>query len=372
MKKILIVLLLCIGVYAQEHDKEYFPRMRGYSFVIESAVLMPDGEGFYTFSDGKIGIWGFNPIKLLDSFEIEKEWNPSGANRVGIHVSSDKKRLLFHSRYGLQLWDLKKRKLIKKVPKGKVPWRLSSYSNYGFVTLDYFSQLTLWDDKTLKILKQTNLPHGEEYSRAGDDSRYPPWNMLVGKNILNVNYYNESYFVDLKSLKIVETLHDNREERVIRREVLRQKSEENKSKGIKKDKLEFIVISKNRRVYFNKYKDEFPSSIWEFYMSHAWAYNLASTMSSYTNNQGSSLILYQFKKYTLKLSRPTSKQTMDIQYFNLWQHDNAWYVEDNNHFFNASSNARKYLKMERQGENSKPMSDAIFKRYFKTLNTGAL
>jgi len=372
MAKILIIVMLCLGVYAQEHDKEYFPTIAQYIGMVESAVLMPDGKGFYTFQNGKIGIWGFNPIKLIDSFEIEKKWEKFGSKKVGIHVTHDNKRLLFHSQYGLQLWDLKKRKLIKKVQKDKVRWRLSSYSDYGFVTLDYDNQLTLWDDKTLKILKQTDLPRGGDYSGAGDDPRYPPWNMLVGKTILNVNYFNESYFVDLRSLKIVDTLHDNRDERDIRREALRQIREENKSKKIKKDKFNLIFISKKRRVYFNKYKDEFPSSIWEVYMTHGWATNAHYTMSSYTNPKGSSLVLHQFKHYTLKVSRPISEQKMDIQYFKIWQDNDAWYVEDNNHFFNISSNAKQRLKMKEQGEKDKPISDRVYKRYFKILNIGTL
>lgn len=376
MRIFLIVLLLSLGLYATEtsaiqNDTEELgtPYMISQSGWISSAVLMPDGKGFYTYQNGKVTIWKLNPIKPIDSFVIEENARSRQPFRESIHVSSDNKRLIFHSTKGIQLWDLEKRMLIKKI-KGETKWWLASNSNYGFVTLDYDSQLTLWDDKTLTILKQKKLPRNQKYDRENRDPRYPAMNKLIGDNILFVNYLFEAYFFDLKTLEVVDTLNDNSFERNSRHQVIEKAWDKIKHEHIQKHALDFVTIRESRIVYFDKYKDKFDPAIWETYMKHIWAHNTYSTISTCTSDKVFTLALYKLddkKMYILEVSKFDFEQK-EVHRFKIWQRNNAWYVEDKNHYFNASKNTREFLKMKNKEGISVPMNDSTFNHYKNEFN----
>lgn len=179
MKKILLVLLFVVSVFA---DNVQIPYIQSSNGKITSAVLMPNCEGFYTYKYGKVTRWKLNPIQPVESFMIHKNIKRSSPFlKRNIFITKDGKRLIFKSRNILQLWDLKTKKLLKEI-KEKYTFWLAAYSDYGLVLLDYKSKLQLLDDKTFEVLKQTGIPRNKDYGED-TDYRYNPINMIVGMKI---------------------------------------------------------------------------------------------------------------------------------------------------------------------------------------------
>lgn len=203
MKKILLVFLFVVVVFANENNQ--IPQILKSSGKIYSAILIPNCKGFYTYKNGKVTKCQLNPIQPVESFVFQKNIKSSHGLRENIFVTKDAKRLIYKSR-----------------------------------------------DK--------------EYSKVAD-FRYYPMNMIVGKDILHVNYAIEAYYLDLKTLKTIDFSHTNYEDRIW---VENAKNQNRKSilRDLKNNITAQLRMNPNRKKYFKKYKHKFNPIVWDAYMNH--------------------------------------------------------------------------------------------------------
>lgn len=361
MRKILLVLLLVIVVFANENN--HIPQIIKSSGKIYSAVLIPNCKGFYTYKDGKVTKWQLNPIQPVESFVLHKNIISFHGLRENIFVTKDAKRLIYKSKDLLQLWDLKSKKLLKEL-KPKSSFWLATYSDYGLVLLNYDSQLQLLDDRTLKVLKQTRIPRDKEYGKVAD-FRYYPINMIVGKDILHINYATEAYYLNLKTLKTIDFSNTNYEDKIW---VENTKNQNRKSilRDLKNNTTTQFRINPHRIKYFEKYKDKFNPIIWDAFMKYIWTTRFYSTLSSCQMSSSSYIALYRVLDpalYTLVYTRTTLQNGTKTYNYKIWQNGDFWYVEDDNHFFNASEGIKEYLYFTTDKEDYKKNNDAIFTHY---------
>lgn len=363
MRKFLLVILFVVSVFAANVQRPYVLPSSG---KIPSAVMMPNCEGFYTYKYGKVTRWKLNPIQPVESFIIQKNNKRSSPSlKENIFITKDGKRLIFKSRNMLQLWDLKTKKLVKEI-KAKYTFWLATYSHYGLVLLDYKSKLQLLDDKTFEVLKQTDIPRSKDYGEVADN-RYYPMNMIVGKNILHVNYYIESYYVDLKTLSILDSSETSLENRMW---ISKEKNKNRKSinRDLKNNITTQLRMNPNRNKYFQKYKSKFNSPIWKAFMKYPWATHFYSTLSSCQINPSSYITLYKLSDYffyTLAFTKTSLNNVTKTYRYKVWQDGDSWYVEDENHFFNASEDIKQYLYYINDSGVHEEIDTEMFNRYKK-------
>ncbi|WP_304543445.1 hypothetical protein [Sulfurimonas microaerophilic] len=362
MKKILLVLLFVVLVFAGDQWPFIHPIGK-----TPSAVLMPNGKGFYTYQDGKVTKWQLNPIQPIESFRIQKkDRRGTGFLRENIFITKDNKRLIFKSREVIQLWDLENKQLIKQLKPNPIYW-LATYSDYGFILLDYDSNLQLLDDKSFQVLKQTSIPRNKDYQKVAD-YRYYPHNMIVGQNILHINYAIESYYIDLKTLKTIESSETNSEDRIWLENAI-NRNRKSILADLRNNITTQLSIPPNRITYFQKYKDNFNPSIWENFMKFTWKWGtFYSTLSACQIDSSSFITLYKVTdhvSYTLEYTKTSLNNVVETSRYKIWQYGDSWYVEDENHFFNASEDIKKYLYQEDSKGHRTVIDNEIFDRYKK-------
>ena len=114
MKKILLLLILALGLFGAESEeigKPYVDKSEGF---IQSAVLAPDGESFYTLKGDLITQWQLSSLKRLNSFKIDID---SKVGRFGyqISVTSDGKKMILRSSEDIMFVNLDNNNLNKKI-----------------------------------------------------------------------------------------------------------------------------------------------------------------------------------------------------------------------------------------------------------------
>ena len=276
--------------------------------------------------------------------------------------------MIFKSRNILQLWDLKTKKLVKEL-KPNIAFWLATYSDYGLVLLGAYGKLQLLDDKTFEELKQTIIPRNKESEKLYNN--YYPVNMIVGKNILHINYFVESYYIDLETLSIIEFSKTNAEDEGW----LTKENEKNIKyiKSVRRDKRNNITrkmkMNPNRKKYFQKYEDKFNPIIWEAFMKYIWHTNFYSTLSSCQLDPSSYIASYTINNamtlYTLEFTKASLNNVVETSRYKIWQSRDSWYVEDENHFFNASEDIRRYLYYINDSGIREGIDDEMFNRYKK-------
>jgi len=136
MRQLFFVSLFVVSLFAGQ----FVPYVEDYeSATVDSAALAPDGKSMYTHKNGVVTRWQLNPIKPLDSFRTGIARPTAGSMlNPALLVSDDGKNMVIRTRNLLQLWDLKKHKLIGEVA-GK---------NDGAVLIGR-SCISIRDDKTI-------------------------------------------------------------------------------------------------------------------------------------------------------------------------------------------------------------------------------
>ena len=350
MKNLVLILVLVVGLFGSELEEIGRPYVDNTDGFIHSAVLAPDGNGLYGLKDDLVTKWQLSPIKKLLSFRTGIVNFPRHKG-YQIQVSGDNKRIILYSYKEIQLWDIKSKQHIKTI---KEDLTLGTSSKYGFLALTKDNYLQIRSDKDLKLLKTMKINRDDKYS-----DNILPYNKINGDNILCINYAYDGLFLDLDTLKVIDTFsNDTEEDRKIRR-------------------FHRYEISKYKQVYMDKYASKFHSVLWNKYMSFLWDKRHFSTFSSVKylitrdKTRTSETILYKLRdrsQYRLNKSFINKHGEKKTTGYIFYQFDDTWILHDKRkRFFTGSGNIRKHLKMETKDGKVVPMNDITFKKYNKLI-----
>ena len=347
MKKIILILVLAIGLYA---NNGYIPRVERGVGTYQSAILAPDGKSFYTLKKDLVTHWQLNPIKRLDYFRTGIK-STSENNHYNIHVTSDKSKIIINSKEEILLWDLKTKKQIKKL-KVKTVWGLMD--DNIFITIDENRVITKYDTKTLKIFqtKQLKDPCDNWSDPYGNSCNSIPSFMIKSEDKLI--YFSENYFLFLEedSLDIKKSIKVG---------IAGLASMDYKS-------LYYISMDAPRSKMIN-IKNEKVNLIESVNLTHY--YNEHYLLGSFRGKGLRISSRYNYLSFAGTAYRPTSSSRRIFHYafFNnkkekplatfLQFEDGEWILIDVDGYFETSSDkAKKYLTMQKHFK--------YFKKYPKT------
>ena len=331
IKLLIITLLLIVAIRAEEIGVPYVEEKQG---LIQSAVLAPDWNSFYTLKDDLVTKWQLSPIKKLLSFETSIDYK-KGSVGYQINVSNDNKRVILYSSKEIQLWDIQSQKHLKTVKENLYS---GVRSKYGFLTIGEKNVLRIWDDKSL------TLENSIDFNEFIDG---PAYSMLNGDNILIVNYFDNAISFDLNTLKIIDMVRGSWD-------------------GF--DQLDVDMNTFTTKVK-NKYSDKFNPYNFYLYMKDIGKTRLQETISSYKGSTNSNEIVllkffdnYRFAKASLEKSGKFKKRL-----YHLYQFDNTIILRFGSTFTGAG-NFKKYVKMKTKDGKILPINNATFKEYNKNIN----
>lgn len=321
MKNLVLILVLVVGLFGvDETGKPYISILTG---QIDSTVISPDGESFYTLKAGLVTQWQLNPIKKLTSFKIGIE-NTGIDKGYQISITNDNKNIIIYSRDKIQLFDIKNKKHLKTV---NIKSWLGLNTKYGFLTLSKNNELKIWDDNNFRLLKKIKINNMYAYGEYKLVYGTKAENILVGDNILLISYLNKEIFFNLDTFLVA----DN------------------------------FLYGDNPTNYYDKYKEKFTDEL-QFFLKRI---PQGQSNSLYIYPNGKTLVLRTggLKTVFVKFERDEKKDKHRI-IINFRQYDNGWLLYRNKaKMYMGSKNIQKYLEMKRQDGKIVPMNDVTFKKY---------
>lgn len=166
MKYIILLILLTLGVWAQEIGVPYVDTRE---VVAQSAVLSPDGETFYTYANNTLTHWSLNPVKVLESVKIEDK-NFINESSVNIYTTLDPNKIVFFRlKRAIAIYDIQKREFIVKY---NSPIWYTEIVGSNIITIDKNRIITQLDSSNLQIKKQIQLPKKQLHCDGCSDSPY--------------------------------------------------------------------------------------------------------------------------------------------------------------------------------------------------------
>ena len=147
MKKIVLVLLFAFSAFAGDSEEIGTPYYRDQFFGPDSATLSSTAEKLYTLKGDLVTGYETNPMKKIFSFHTGiKEIH----NGYRILVTQDDNRIILYSLDSIQLWDIKTKKLLRKVDLAIGP---VISSRYGLIVLTKDNYLQILDEQSLETIR---------------------------------------------------------------------------------------------------------------------------------------------------------------------------------------------------------------------------
>lgn len=373
MKKLLVILFFCVGVFAQEEIWiPYVEQSRG---VIDSAILAADGRSFYTLKGDLVTHWQHTPVKRLNSFKtgikpVNKRW--LGFN---IHVTPDQSKLILNSNNEVNLWSLKTNKLIKRI-KVKTVWGM--LNGPTFITIDENRTITTWDTQTLNRVSSTTLFP----SLDSQNYDYKPTFMIANSKILVVYLKSYLVFLDLDTLQVRKTIrkYTGAATSIDKRFIyyLIYTNDQHRLLKMNIDTEEVIQLKREPNTIFTtENRDEYRFS----YINRPFI-RISSVVGAL------SLVSVGIRSTPLSQVKGRygfiNNETVTLVGTFFQYKDGEWIMIDKDGYFEASNNAKKYLKMIKPTSNSLllpdgnyhikhieknyPISNEIYKKYNKKIN----
>lgn len=326
MRFLFVIVFICSGAWAQEEiGKPYLYIEQG---NIDGGVIAPDGRSFYTLKNGLVTQWQLQPIEKLTSFRIDTNETSRDKGYL-ISVTRDNKEIIIYSREGIELWDIESKKRLQTLKEKS--W-LGINSKYGFITLSKSNQLKIWDEKTLKLMKTSQIDY--RYVLGEDESPYwtAAMNMLAGDNMLLVSYPDGEVFYDLDSFVIADK----------------------------------FTYDENATKYFDKYQEKFTCELYSFLKKLG--PKTSNSFHVYPNKSD----IKKRDELIFRTSRMKSifvqiehdgDQCGDRNLITFRQYGDAWLLYIYGKKYMGPENVKKYLKMKTKSGEIIPMNDATYEKY---------
>lgn len=321
--------MLFMSLFGQSNEKTGIPFIEnGHGidkpkWYVDSAVLAPEGESFFTLKGDLITQWQLSPIKKLDSFNTGSLCSDRDP-WCQINISRDGKRIILFStrKKEIELWSIENKKRIKTIKDNLV---VGLSTKYGFLTLNEDSRLHLFDDNNLALLKDLTIKHNLWY--------YPrPFSAISADNILIINYHEDALFFDLDKLEVIDKLSN---------------------------------IKQQDR---DKYASKFNAYLIDRYIKHRSQLILMPTLSA--TKPPHNIALYKdYSKYFFTKVFTDKSDKERYKYYYFYQFDDAWLLMSaTKRYFTGSSNVQKYIKMKLKNSDVAPINEATFTKYNRKIN----
>lgn len=343
MKSLLVILVLVVNLFGSDNQKIGVPYIGEDTGLVDSAVLAPDGNSFYTLKDNLVTQWQLTPLEKLHSFKtniMTYDANGKAEYKININISNDNKRVILYSPKEIQLWDIKSKKHLKT---NKFKDYVSSgvRSKYGFLTIGENNILTIWNDENLTCKKEIWFNYF---------IRFKPFHMFVGDNILIVSYgISDLIYFNLDTFKLEYST----------------RTQENLHELFKVKMSEFSTRIEKR------YPHKFNSYALYWYLKRLSYWNLR-TMSSHKeihDNYTYEVTLRKSTNYIFIKSFLDESGKFKKQFYTFYQFDDAGILIDKRKkYFMGSRDFKKYLEMRTKDGEVVPMNDATFKQYNQKIN----
>jgi len=352
MKKIIILMMVLVVSLFAGNDKEigvpYVERGQG---SIQSAVLDPDGEHFYTLKDEIISKWQLSPIKKINSFipKFKSSKNAKQKNKDNLYrdiyhmdITDDSKKMIFRNTYDIFIWDLENNRLMKRIEK-RTKWGIIDNSTYKTLNINskYEIDYTEWDIESLKIIKST-VEH----------AIYTPMYFSINSNVLTMFANNYVIFLDKNNLSVKLSVH------------------------VDNNKLCFSNI-KQTNLYCNGNENiNMSNGIVEKYKKNdigkKYYYGYSHRMASSVKQLSlipKDLLIQISKESKAPYTFYNNKNDKKIAEFYLFE--NFEWMLKKGRYFQASSNAKQYLKMRTTSRKIVPINNETYNKYNKKINLNA-
>ena len=374
MKKIIILMMVFVvsvfagGISSQEIGVPYVEEGRG---QVQSAVLTPDGESFYTLKDEIITNWQLEPIKKLNSFKIKLSEDEK-KKKYHMSISSDSKKMIVVTRKSLLLFDLEKKKLIKK-KKDKISMGVMDGSIFKII----YNKKILKDNRPIRevvyreynidnlgVIKEVLLPPLCNKSTSGCSAHYMHYinYMYMSADKLFVLKLDDSIAVfDKTTLKKLEKIWKiwNKCYFSLDKKNLYCTSNTGQYTKINVGILETQkIINKEfdnkKSSYINNEEFIHRKSLNDIYSNISLYKKLSLVFKFDINDKLTSLNFYD------------NKLNKRIATFYQFKND-KWILISSDGYFEVSKNARKYLKTKTLDGKTTPINDVIYKKYNKNI-----
>lgn len=342
MKTILLVLLFAISLFAEESEeigKHSINQIALKNGRIDSSVLASDGKSFFTIKRNYITQWQLSPFKKLISFQTDM---PATTEYSGfkIHITLDNKKLILHAPNKMQLWDIATQSIVKS---SNAETMMGTMSKDGFVTLDDSDFIRIWDEKNLELKSTAHLP-----------VKYPGYhehaiNMIAGNNILMIQYFTKTVFVDLSTMKILDDVDYDM--------------------SLTQDNLHVLNNALLIKNYGHKYGKEFCFERTLKLLLFDLPYNNTLSYVCLPDEKDTqvkrSLIL---NKNDLYMARDSAIQESGEsgKSYSFYQDENAAILTEGYRKgpFTGFGDFKKFLKMNTKDQKDVPINDATYKKYY--------
>ena len=378
MNKIIILIIACISLFSDA--KIGIPYMERGEGHVESMITSPTSESFYTLNNGVVVKWQISPPKKMHSFNVDIDKDKS----YTIYVTPDDKKLLLHSKDDISIWDIKSGSLIKQVENKSIPYKkrnvkvaVGIVAGYTFYSLGEDFILKKWNMQTLKLiethdLKQIRFKRAPWEEEGNCLIHEKPVYLLPTKHTLLYFTANIIYVLDKETYKVL-------------RKIYHTQLNWHLSLSLDSKYLYYARVKSTIPLNMQRYsKYDLDKNI-EISMEYdEWA----KAIKGKTRFNEKTYRLINYKKQITEnsievvwdVTRGTQVSKSDRLY-HLHKKSNgkdiaSFYIYNNKIMllvkrdgtFQASENARKYLKMKLPSGKILPINEQTYKKFNQTIN----
>jgi hypothetical protein len=337
MKHIILLILLTLGVWAQEVGVPYVQLPKDAKEL--NIGLSRDDKTFYTYENNTLIHWNMNPVQIIDSVIIT---DPMFSSPLNFDFLPDGKRMVFSDgEHGIGLFDLEKRQLTKKLAK---LFMFDTLIGTELFTYDKFNVLEKID---LNSFKTTSITKIQLKDIDAGVERFPdsPWGLFRNKNGDKIIVLTKFalYIYNVDASKQILYLEDSFDPPVI--------------------SLDKKIINGNRTLFNVEILKTSPLKLSERRLMLKQREKPEKKYFRYEFNDW-------FNPYVLKMHEKGSFNALfwlDNKKFYQLSGGN-WLIITPDGYFDGSPEAKKYLYMKTSLGELVPIDDTTFQKYHKKIN----
>lgn len=367
MKKLLLILVLVVGLFgadSEEIGKPFIERGKG---TVQSAVLDPNGEYFYTLKDETVTKWQLEPIKNVYSFKI----NLPKSKRYKMDISSEADKIVVWNTKLLSLIDLKTQKQIKTIDE-EITWGVMDGLIFKTInvkkTYEYNRLIskTVYQERDLKKFENTKniiMPYLCE-----DTFGCHVWHMFIYKNMIFASTPESSETGKIMAILDKTTLKELNENRKIRGNCYFTLDKQGLYCRLNREAYTKVNLNtlEEEKINLNPLEEKFSVLLLKKeFINEKILFSIHSDISLFKNL---SLVFFSsnWNKEAPNLYFYNNEINKELATFH--QFNNEWILISPEGYFEVSKNAKKHLKMKIKSGEVVPMNNATFEKYNKKIN----
>jgi hypothetical protein len=363
MKHIILLILITLGVWAQEIGVPYV-QAQNFKTDYRNSSLSPDMKIFYKLDrDGKFTVWNLHPFKKINEIYID---DVSEFTKFAISINGDKifvpqtirqKSEQDNKNRGVIVVDTEKQRQIALLAH-ESEIRGVVVSEKNIFTLTDNSILRRWDIKTFQEKQRTDFNETKIIRHTfaagmglGNSVRAEPTKLIISgdKTKLIVMFSESILILNSDTLKVVKSIKKNQPSRLNYMDITKNILYYNGMYSLNLDTLEIIQ-------YANTPESE----------NNEWLFHGNNIVNWFRMNQG---ITPNPKDTLMSKGHVFINPGTEQVYATLYEFvGDEWIIITPNGYFDGSPDTRKYLYMKAPSGESVPIDDATYNKFHKLIN----